>query len=151
MNIGQLARACNVSTGTLRYYEKNRLINSPARQLNGYRLYSEADVELIGFIRGAQALGFSLAEIREILPQLAEGTFDRTKIEHQLSMKVAQVDAHMNQLQTLKKELLATFALLKCTPNKVVSTADATAIDSGSGVGTEITRNTFSKQKKSSS
>ena len=109
------------------------------------------DVELIGFIRGAQALGFSLAEIREILPQLAEGTFDRTKIEHQLSMKVAQVDAHMNQLQTLKKELLATFALLKCTPNKAVSTADATAIDSGSGVGTEITRNTFSKQKKSSS
>ena len=89
MNIGQLARACNVSTGTLRYYEKNGLINSPARQLNGYRLYSEADVELIGFIRGAQALGFSLAEIREILPQLIEGTFDRTKIEHQLSMKMA--------------------------------------------------------------
>lgn len=147
MNIGQLARACNVSTGTLRYYEKNGLIDAPKRQTNGYRYYSHVDMELVGFIRGAQALGFSLAEIKEILPQLIDGTFDRTQIEQQLTKKMAQIDAHVCQLLTLKKELASTFDSLKCTPNKPLNTADATAVDSGSGVGKNVTKATFAKQK----
>ena len=80
MNISQLAKAHNVSTDTVRYYEKQGLIAAPTRQHNGYRAYTPDHVQTLGFVRGAQALGFSLAEIRTILPQVAQGTFGRTEI-----------------------------------------------------------------------
>lgn len=148
MNIGQLAAATDVSTGTLRHYESQGLLRSPERQGNGYRFYAAADVELVRFIRGAQALGFSLAEITKILPQLASGQFGRKEIEQQLQAKMAQIDAHRRQLRTLKKELAVTFAALQCAPNTPVSTANATAKDTGSGAGAAVARKAFATPVK---
>jgi MerR family transcriptional regulator, copper efflux regulator len=146
MNISQLAKAINVSTDTVRYYEKQGLLSAPERQTNGYRSYTEAHVEMLRFVRGAQALGFSLTEIRIILPQLALGTFGRTEIEQQLRTKIAQIDAHMAQLKTLKKELTSTFDSLRCSPTQRVSTAHATASDSGSGAGVAVARRSFTER-----
>ena len=145
MNISQLAKASNVSTDTVRYYEKQGLIASPARQTNGYRAYTAMHVEAMRFVRGAQSLGFSLTEIRAILPQFARGQFGRAHIEQQLNAKMAEIDAHITQLQTLKKELKATFASLTCTPDQVVSTSQGTATDSGSGAGAARARRSFTK------
>ncbi len=64
MNISALAKATGVTVDTLRYYEKQMLLDAPAREENGYRVYTEAHLERVRFVRGAQALGFSLAEIR---------------------------------------------------------------------------------------
>lgn len=133
MNISQLAKACHVSTDTVRYYEKQGLMTAPTRQPNGYRTYTAAHVQAMRFVRGAQSLGFSLSEIRAILPQLAQGQFKRADIEHQLNAKMAEIDTHIRQLQTLKKELKATFASLTCAPEQAVNTAQSTATDSGSG------------------
>jgi MerR family copper efflux transcriptional regulator len=149
MNISHLAKAINVSTDTVRYYEKQGLISAPERQANGYRSYTEVHVGLLRFVRGAQALGFSLTEIRGILPMVANGTFGRTEIENQLQTKIAQIDAHMAQLKTLKMELSATFNALRCTPTQPVSTANATAPDSGSGAGNAVVRRAFAKRRAS--
>ena len=146
MNISQFAQAAGVSTDTVRYYEKQGLIGAPRRQANRYRSYTDADVAAVRFVRGAQALGFSLAEIRAILPQVAKGAFGRAEIEQQLQAKMAQIDAHMAQLRTLKKELKATFDALRCTPAQPVSTAQATAPDSGSGAGAAVVRRAFSRR-----
>ena len=146
MNISQLAKAFGVSTDTVRYYEKQGLISAPERLANGYRSYTATHVALLRFVRGAQALGFSLAEIQTILPQVAQGTFGRTEIEQQLKAKMAQIDAHIAQLKTLKKELAATFDALRCAPTQPVSTANATAPDSGSGAGAAVARRAFSKR-----
>jgi len=146
MNISQLAKAVGVSTDTVRYYEKQGLISSPERQVNGYRSYTEAHIGLVRFVRGAQALGFSLAEIRTILPQVVQGTFGRAEIEQQLKAKMGQIDAHISQLRTLKKELNSTFGALRCSPTQPVSTANATASDSGSGAGAAIARRAFAKR-----
>lgn len=145
MNISQLAKANQISTDTVRYYEKQGLLGAPPRQDNGYRVYTDAHVETVRFVRGAQALGFSLAEIRAILPQLAAGQFGRTEIEQQLQAKMAQIDRHMRQLQRLKKELVASFASLRCSPGQPVTTAQSIAPDSGSGAGVAITRQAFSQ------
>ena len=147
MNISQLAKAANVSTDTVRYYEKQGLISTPERQDNGYRLYTEAHAGAVRFVRGAQALGFSLTEIRAILPQLAQGTFGRADIEQHLQTKMAQIDAHIQQLKTLKKELASTFAALRCTPSQAIATENATAPDSGSGAGAAVVRKAFTKPK----
>jgi MerR family copper efflux transcriptional regulator len=145
MNISQLAKASNVSTDTVRYYEKQGLLAAPTRQDNGYRAYTATHVEAMRFVRGAQSLGFSLAEIRAILPQFARGELGRADIEHRLSAKTAEIDAHIRQLQTLKKELKATFASLTCAPNQVVTTSQALAVDSGSGAGAARARKSFTK------
>ena len=146
MQIKQLANATGVDIETIRYYEKQGLISAPQRQANGYRSYTEAHVALVRFVRGAQALGFSLAEIHTILPQVAQGTFGRAEIEQQLQAKMAQIDTHMAQLKTLKKELAATFDALRCAPTQPVSTAHATAPDSGSGAGAAVVRRAFAKR-----
>ena len=151
MNISQLAKAVGVSTDTVRYYEKQSLISTPERQANGYRSYTDAHAGLLRFVRGAQALGFSLAEIRTILPQVAQGTFGRTEIELQLKSKIAQIDAHMAQLKTLKKELATTFDALRCAPTQPVSMAHATAPDSGSGAGASVARRAFAKRAHAAS
>lgn len=127
MNIGKLAAATGVSPDTLRYYEKEGLIEAPRRAANGYRHYDEAHVARVRFVRSAQALGFSLAEIREIVPRLAAGTFGRAEIEARLHAKLAEIDAHIRQLEQLRQELQSTFALLTCAPGRPVSFAGATA------------------------
>ena len=145
MNISQLAKAIHVSTDTVRYYEKQGLLQAPERQDNGYRRYTIAHLEVVRFVRGAQSLGFSLAEIRTILPQFANGQLGRSDIEHQLQTKMAQIDAHIKQLQTLKKELKATFASLTCATDQPVATAQGIAVDSGSGAGLARVRKSFAK------
>ena len=149
MNISQLAKTIGVSTDTVRYYEKQGLLQAPNRQDNGYRSYTLAHVEAVRFVRGAQSLGFSLAEIRLILPQFASGQLGRTDIERQLQTKMAQIDAHMQQLHTLKKELQAAFASLKCARDQPVSIAQGTASVSDSGAGAAQARRSFTKSATS--
>lgn len=143
MNISQLAKAISVSTDTVRYYEKQGLLPAPDRQDNGYRSYTATHLEAIRFVRGAQSLGFSLAEIRVILPQFARGQLGRTDIEQQLQTKMAQIDTHIKQLQTLKEELKATFASLRCPSDQPVPTAQGIAVDTGSGAGLARARKSF--------
>lgn len=145
MNISQLARASQISTDTLRYYEKLGLLPAAARQPNGYRHYGAAELETLRFIRGAQALGFSLKEIAAILPQMAQGQFGRTEIEHKLRDKMAEIDARIGQLQQLKAELAATFASLRCEPQSRLDARDSTATDTGSGAGVAVLKRSFSR------
>jgi MerR family transcriptional regulator, copper efflux regulator len=147
MNISEFAKAHDVSTDTVRYYEKQGLLNAPSRQDNGYRFYTDSHGELLRFVRGAQGLGFSLAEIRIILPQLAAGKLARADIEVQLHTKMTQIDAHIKQLQTLKKALNATFASLKCEPNATISAADGTPANTRRDAGMNLFTNKKTRSK----
>ncbi len=67
LTIGKLALSVDVTTDTVRYYEKEGLL-APARKTGaGYRLYDDAAIRRLRFIKQAQRCGFSLAEIRELL------------------------------------------------------------------------------------
>jgi MerR family copper efflux transcriptional regulator len=114
MNIGKLATLTGVTPDTLRYYEREGLLDAPARAANGYRSYDETHAARVGFVRSAQGLGFSLAEIRRILPRLAAGRVDRAEIERHLQAKAAEIDAHVRRLQALKAELLKASAAMTC-------------------------------------
>ncbi len=127
MKIGELAEASGVSADTLRYYEKQHLLEPPTRADNGYRSYGPQHLERVFFIRSARGLGFSLSQIADILPSLAAGQFGRVEIEKQLNAKLAEIETQIVKLHELKHALLDTFALLKCTPGTPVSTAQATA------------------------
>src|SRR5258708_20158687 len=65
--IKQLSEKTGILPKTIRYYESVDLLPSPKRTSNGYRLYTEADVDRLNFIGRARALDFALDEIAEIL------------------------------------------------------------------------------------
>jgi len=70
---GELARRARVNVETLRYYERRGLLSEPTRSASNYRLYDARTVRRLRFIKRAQELGFTLAEIRELLALKAGG------------------------------------------------------------------------------
>jgi MerR family copper efflux transcriptional regulator len=101
--IGNLARAAGVSVETVRYYERRGLVDRPVRRGSQYREYSEADVARLRFIRRAKELGFTLAEIRELLPAADTGCVDGVLVAART--KLAQVDRDVAELEGLRSRL----------------------------------------------
>lgn len=66
MRIGEIARRAGVSVQTIRFYERRLLLREPPRTASGYRVYDDADLAVLRFIRRCQEVGFSLREIGEI-------------------------------------------------------------------------------------
>lgn len=112
MKIGELALASAVSCDALRFYEKRGLIRA-TRGANGYRRYAPETVQLVGYIRMAQRLGFSLAEIGANLPDLWAAPEPDAAIAQLLMDKVVTIDARIAELQALRQGLLEQ-ATLRC-------------------------------------
>ena len=79
LTIGKAAKRAGLSVDTLRYYEREGLLPSPRRTASSYRLYDEAAIARLRFINRAKLLGFTLAEIRELL-QLNDGGGERESV-----------------------------------------------------------------------
>src|SRR6185295_11011055 len=67
LTIGKLAKAGGVNIQTIRYYERRKLLRPKAKRPSGYRLYDAASLSRLHFIKNAQALGFTLHEVGELL------------------------------------------------------------------------------------
>jgi MerR family transcriptional regulator, mercuric resistance operon regulatory protein len=67
LSIGEVAKRSGARIGTIRYYERIRLLPAPPRMANGRRAYSAVDLRMLAFIRRSRELGFSLDEIRALL------------------------------------------------------------------------------------
>lgn len=110
---GQLAQEAGVNVETLRFYERRGLLPSPPRRPSGYREYPKEAVELVRFIQRAQALGFSLQEISELLAlrEVARATCGDVVILAR--RKVEQINSKINDLGSMKAAL--TKLLKDCT------------------------------------
>jgi len=73
LRIGDVAERAGVNLQTIRYYERQGLLPRPPRLASGYRVFPDAAVRQVRFIKRAQELGFSLAEIRDLLSLRARG------------------------------------------------------------------------------
>lgn len=105
MLIGQLADAAGLATQTIRFYEREGLLPTPVREPNGYRVYDDATLNRLTFIRTAQAAGLTLGEIRSIVDLRGEGEVPCTQVTSLLSAKLADVSARRRELDALASEL----------------------------------------------
>jgi len=103
MTIGRLARRVGVNIDTIRYYERNGLIPEPARRASGYREYEVADVRRLRFILRAKDLGFTLAEIGELLS--LSGDRDVRGVKRRAEQRLEQVENKMKELQRVRRGL----------------------------------------------
>ena len=105
VTIGRLAKAAGVNVETIRYYQRRGLIAEPHKPLGGHRRYPHVVMEQIAFIRRAQQLGFSLAEVKSLM-ELSDGrNLKATRLIAE--KKHANLELHIAQLSKMRRRLKA--------------------------------------------
>lgn len=102
LTIGKLANECEVGVETVRFYQRKGLIETPARN-GGIRHYGNEDVRRLRFIRKAQAAGFSLAEIRELIG--LDASQDHQRARELASERITALEERIGELQQARDSL----------------------------------------------
>lgn len=102
MKIGEFAQRVGVGIDTVRYYERQGLLPLPMRQMSGYRRFENKDVARLQFVRRAKNLGFTLAEIRELLALLGSRGSDMAGVKAATTQKLADVEAKIAELSHIR-------------------------------------------------
>jgi DNA-binding transcriptional MerR regulator len=103
IGIGSLAKRAGVGIDTVRYYERAGLLVPNRRLASGYRRYGELELARLRFIRRAQALGFTLREIRELLALSARR--DVARVKRSAQAKLADVEGKIAALEKVRDGL----------------------------------------------
>lgn len=118
MNIGELSKRTGLSTSRIRFYEQSGLLQAAERGLNGYRSYPPEMVQMLELIAMAQGVGFSLDEIRALLPPGLQG-WNHEAVVGALRQKIADIKAMEKKLQTSKKQLQALLTDIEARPDNM--------------------------------
>jgi DNA-binding transcriptional MerR regulator len=106
LKIGALAKRCGVSRDALRFYERAGLLHPPARTASGHRLYDEAAVAQVEFIRRNQQIGLSLEDVRELLRVRGLPRDEaREQVAERLRARLRWIDQQIATLQGYHRRL----------------------------------------------
>jgi DNA-binding transcriptional MerR regulator len=125
VRIGQLAAQTGYSVRTIRFYEQSGLLPAPQRTPAGYRAYDQDAVTRLRFVRAAQALGLSLAEIADVLRVHDHHGPPCNYVAQLLDTHINALDTRINELTALRDELRARRPLdteadpSRCRPDQV--------------------------------
>ncbi len=112
MTIGELARAADVPTSTVRFYERRGLLKPDARTHANYRTYTPRAAERLKFIRAAQATGFRLKDIREMLALAYSDGSPCDEVASLIQRRLADVKQRLVELKRIDRAL--SIALKSC-------------------------------------
>jgi DNA-binding transcriptional MerR regulator len=118
MKIGVLAGRSGLPVKTLRYYEELGLLPAIGRSEGGFRLFAEASLRRLEFIRRLKTLGLSLEEIQGCLAVHDAGELPCGDIEIQLGRQIERIDGQIKELRQLRKELQGLLAGWQSDPAK---------------------------------
>jgi len=105
ITIGKVAKLSGVGVETIRFYEREGLLNKPKRKESGYRLFEAEVVGRIKFIKRAKQLGFSLREIRELLSLRVDSRVSATEVKKRVDSKIEQIDRRIYDLKKVRNAL----------------------------------------------
>lgn len=103
--ISEITKQLGLSADTLRYYEKIGLLPKISRTDSGIRQYDDQDISRLKFIQRAQKMNFSLAEINALLTMRLDPQHARDDVRQLTLHKLHDIEAHLNELTTLRNEL----------------------------------------------
>ena len=104
--IGELAKLAEVTPDTIRYYEKQHMMDHEVRTEGGFRLYSEQDLQRLKFIRHGRQLGFTLESIRELLSIRIDPEHHTCQESKSIvQSRLADVEARIEELQIMRRSL----------------------------------------------
>lgn len=106
MTIGELAEASGVGVETIRFYERKKLIAQPKRPQSGFRHYDHAIARRVRFIRQAQELGFTLAEIKQLLELRLDPRRSCADVKSEAETKLADIDEKIASLKVMRNALV---------------------------------------------
>lgn len=104
MKIQQAASLSDLPVKTVRYYDEIKLVN-PDRQANGYRSYSENDVEKLKFLGRSRSLGFSLDDCRQLLSLYEDKNRASSEVKSIAKSKIKAIEAKLLELNSLRDTL----------------------------------------------
>lgn len=119
LTIGQVAKQTGVTVETLRFYEKQGLIETPRRTSSGYRQYPQETVKRVRFIQNAKEVGFTLKDIAELLTLRQEPGTSCPDIKLRASLKIDEVDQKIRDLTRIREALAR--MIVKCSSEGPVS------------------------------
>jgi DNA-binding transcriptional MerR regulator len=108
LKIGDVAKLSAIGIEALRFYEKSGLLERPARTESGYRMYGRDVLDRLAFIKQAQALGFSLDEIRRIVADARAGQSPCDEVREIVRHRLDELDERMREMRRYRKELAET-------------------------------------------
>lgn len=103
--IGEVARRAEINISTLRFYERRGLLPEPPRNVYGHRQYGISEVQRLRFIKRAQRLGFTLAEIKELLLLREEPTQNCGRVREHAAQRLRATDQQIEELVAVRKSL----------------------------------------------
>lgn len=106
LTIGQVAREAGVGVETVRFYEREGLLEEPIRRASGYRQFDQSAVARLRFVKQAQRLGFTLREIKDLLALKLDPDSTRAQVRERAEAKVADIEERISDLKRMKKALL---------------------------------------------
>jgi Cu(I)-responsive transcriptional regulator len=106
MKIGDLARATGTKVETIRYYEAEGLIPKPARSAGNYRVYEQAHLDRLSFIRRSRDLGFTVDQVRTLLRLADDRDAPCGEVDAITAAHVTEIDRKLADLQALRSELV---------------------------------------------
>lgn len=144
LTVAALARRSGVSAGAVRFYVRKNLLRAARNPSNGYRLFSADDVARVRFIRKAQSLGFTVAEIGEIFGAADRGQSPCPRVRAIVEQRLAENRARLGALARLQERLERATAHWQSQPDRapagpvICHLIEAAADDSClSGIGDE--------------
>ncbi len=125
MKIGELAQQSGLSASSIRFYEAQGLIPKVERLGNGYRRYPPQVLQTLNIIRCAQQAGFSLEELKQLLPAAGTGEFKHEELVEGLTRKVEQIEVMQQHLAQSKARLLEVIDSIQSKPEGMSCGANA--------------------------
>ncbi len=106
-SIGEVSKITNIPTKTIRFYEENGVIERASREDNGYRYFTEKQIDEIKIVKNARDLGLPIVEIKKLIISCENGNCDlsRERIEESLGNYLVTLSERMRQMKNLKGRL----------------------------------------------
>jgi Cd(II)/Pb(II)-responsive transcriptional regulator len=118
MKIGELAKLTGCSVQTIRYYEKEKLLQSKARSEGNFRLYDTSAVEQLMFIKHCRSLDLALSEVRQLIDLNQSPGTHCDDVNNMIDNHIEQVEQRMKELEGLRQQL--TSLRNSCSNNRTI-------------------------------